>query len=164
MNQAQRNYLIRKIEESQKVRDEALKKSLPAPPNLNNYLLHAVMSNNFELIGIEALKELIRMKALNSKAGESNWMSSDRWGNNTKIEFQAKDIFVIPEEYTKLLEEYKKQYAEVEKERQELSLQSQGLITRITLASDKTLQKMINEVDDMGDISLMDTKIKFLSQ
>jgi len=33
---------------------------------------------------------------------------------------------------------------------------------RVQLASDKTLQKLINEVDDMGDLSLMDTKLKML--
>lgn len=36
------------------------------------------------------------------------------------------------------------------------------LVTRIQLASDKTLEKMISEVDDMGDVSLMDTKLKSL--
>jgi hypothetical protein len=30
------------------------------------------------------------------------------------------------------------------------------------VASDKSLEKLVNEVDDMGDISLMDTRIKLL--
>ena len=35
-----------------------------------------------------------------------------------------------------------------------------NLITRIRLASNKTLEKMINEIDDMGEISLFDKKLK----
>lgn len=41
-------------------------------------------------------------------------------------------------------------------------MQSEGLCTRIQLASNKTLEKMIAEVDDMGDISLVDCTLKAL--
>lgn len=40
--------------------------------------------------------------------------------------------------------------------------QFEGLCTRIQLASNKTLEKMIAEVDDMGDISLVDCTLKAL--
>ena len=44
-----------------------------------------------------------------------------------------------------------------------LQLQLDAIELRIQLASDKTLQKMINEVDDMGELSLIDTKLKLLN-
>jgi hypothetical protein len=44
----------------------------------------------------------------------------------------------------------------------QLQIQLETLEVRIMVASDKALQKLINEVDDMGDISLIDTRIKLL--
>jgi rRNA maturation endonuclease Nob1 len=43
-----------------------------------------------------------------------------------------------------------------------LKLQLETLEIRIMIASDKVLQSIVNEVDDMGDIRLIDTKIKLI--
>jgi hypothetical protein len=68
-----------------------------------------------------------------------------------------------PEGLDKLKEEYNSKKDEIEKQINELEKQLEMLEIRINLASDKTLQTMINEIDDMGNISLLDTKIKYLS-
>lgn len=164
MNQTQRKFLINKIEESARVNRKVLESSMPEAPSLNNYLLHAVMSNNFEIKSTEALKEMIRQMAL--KAGNrEDWMGN-HWGNASKdgIHFKARDFFVVPEEYQKLANEYREKRNKIEKEIIDLTVQVDGLITRIQLASDKTLQTMINEIDDMGNISLFDTKLRELTQ
>lgn len=162
MNQQQRNFLIKKIEEGVNNKIKALALSKPEPPSLNVYLLHAVMSGNFQLRSIDEMKETLRQKALRSKERE-DWMGNS-WGSSNKsgVNFRADEIFVIPEEYRKLADQHQKETSEIEQQIHNLRTQSEGLITRIQLASDKTLQKMINEVDDMGDISLMDTKLKLL--
>lgn len=162
MNQTQRSFLIKKIEETSKIHIDALKSSRKEYPNLNNYLLHEVMSDRILLQNIEHIKSAIKRKALNAKSGEG-WMNDERWGSKPKISFDPKDIFVIPESYNQLRKEVEEHNLKVDSEIRQLSIQSDSLITRIQLASDKTLQTMINEVDDMGDISLMDTKIKQLS-
>lgn len=163
MNTQQRNYLIKKIEESVKIRVDALKSSEPQPPSLSNFLLHAVMSGTFEIRSNEEIKEMIRQKALTSK-DRDDWMGNS-WGNASKdkIIFQAKDFFIIPEEYQKRWDEYREKRKAIWDEVASIQSQADGLVTRITLASDKTLQTMINEVDDMGNISLMDTKLKLLT-
>lgn len=51
---------------------------------------------------------------------------------------------------------------EVDDQIKQLRIQLETLEVRIMVASDKVLQKLINEVDDMGDISLIDTQIKLL--
>lgn len=162
MNQAQRSFLIKKISESVKARIDLLRRSLPEPPSLNTWLLHYVLSDKFQIKSIEEIKESIRQKALKSKDWE-DWLGNS-WGSASKnnILFKADEIFIIPEEYKNLKSEYLRQTKEIEDQISELTIQSDTLITRIQLSSDKTLQKLISEVDDMGDISLIDTKLKLL--
>ncbi len=73
------------------------------------------------------------------------------------------EIFIIPAAYDKLKKDCEKRRSDIYKQIADMEMQAESLITRITLASDKTLQRMIDEVDDMGDISLMDTTIRQIS-
>jgi len=164
MNQAQRNYLIKKIEESAKTRIDTLKSSKPEHPNLNNWLLHKVLSNEFELRTIDEIRDHIRKRALNAKGGGENWIGVDKWSSSLReVKFAVGDIFVLPSEYKEEAEICRKKEKEIDEEIHRIATERDTLITRIQLASDKTLQAMINEVDDMGNISLMDEKLRFLT-
>jgi hypothetical protein len=162
MNQTQRSFLIKKIEAGVKAKKDALYNSIPPSPSLSNYLLHAVLSGTFEIVPNEEIKKIIKQKAVTSN-DRDEWMGNS-WqrSNKTDVVFKASDIFVIPKEYREVQEKYLTEKAEAERQINELVLQSDSLITRIQLASDKTLDKMIAEVDDMGDISLVDTTLKNL--
>lgn len=166
MNQAQRNFLIKKIEDQVKITCEGLKAEKPEQPNLNNWLLHAVLSDNFELQPIEKIRESLRQKALNATK-DVNWLTGERdsgWSSGGKgVGFKVSDIFVLSEDYKKRRDEYTIESNSIDEKIRQVKVQSETLITRIQLASDKTLDKMINEIDDMGDISLMDTKIRYLN-
>jgi|688.fasta_scaffold1144838_2 hypothetical protein len=59
-------------------------------------------------------------------------------------------------------EERNKVIDKVNQEIAALKLQLETLEIRIMIASDKVLQSIVNEVDDMGDIRLIDTKIKLI--
>jgi len=163
MNQSQRNFLIKKIEETIKAKVKMLQDSKPEYPSLNNYLLHAVMSGTFELRPNEEIKKILLQKALNAK-GSEDWLGN-HWGmaNKNLVAFKAEEIFIVPDEYKDRARICREKQSEIEQQINVLRIQSETLITRIQLASDKTLQKMINEVDDMGDISLIDTKLKVLN-
>lgn len=163
MNQTQRSFLIKKIDERVKATIDALRHEIPEAPNLNIYLLHAVMSGTFEIKSASELKGVIRERALKSKERE-DWMGNS-WGraNKTDFTFSARELFVIPSDYETLNNEYKIRKEEIESQIYEIGVQADTLKTRIQLASDKILQTMINEVDDMGNISLMDEKLKLLS-
>lgn len=76
--------------------------------------------------------------------------------------FSLEEFFVIPQEYLKMREERAIKVKEVDDQIKQLRIQLETLEVRIMVASDKVLQKLINEVDDMGDISLIDTQIKLL--
>lgn len=165
MNQQQRKFLIDKITTSIKVTAEALSDRNLKPPSLSNYLLHAVMSGSFEIKSNEEIKEMIVALARNSVAGDS-WMEgkSSSWGNEEgKIIFDPSKFFILPPEYVKLRTEYETDKTRLAKELAEYKLRAEALIVRLNLASDKTLEKMISEVDNMGDIKIIDTKLKALT-
>lgn len=61
-----------------------------------------------------------------------------------------------------MVKEREEERSKINKQIEELNIQLQTLEVRIMLASDKHLQKLINEVDDMGDIKLIDSKIKLI--
>ena len=96
-------------------------------------------------------------------SGGASFFSSSRYGSREKLEFDADDLFEIPEEYKIALSKYNTTADEINGKIDTLKTQMETLETRIQLASDKILQTMINEVDDMGDLSLMDTKLKLLN-
>lgn len=165
MNQAQRNFLIKKIEDTAKTNIKALKDSAPEYPNLEKYLLHAIMSGKFELQPTEHMRKAILNKVLTLK--ERDTLLGDprnSWSNNHKIiSLNVEDVFVIPTEFEAIKAQYQTEKTKIDEQVRSITIQSDTLVTRIQLASDKTLDRMINEIDDMGDISLMDTKIKLLS-
>jgi len=167
MNTAQRKFLVEKLTERTKTTIEVLKKTIPESLSLNVYMLHRVMSNNFEIKSNEELKKVILEKAF--KAGQKtqhreDWLGNS-WGNNHKgqVVFTMQEFFIVPQEYLDMQEEIEVKKRAVEEEIRMLQTQLETLEIRITMASDKTLQSLINEVDDMGDIALIDTKIKLLS-
>lgn len=161
MNQAQRNYLIKKIQDTADAKRKQLEASIPKMPNLSNYLLHAVLSGTIEIQTTERLHEIIKQKALKAGDGD-NWLSdSRRWDSTSSlVSFKLIEFFIIPEEYSALYNEYKDAHDSIRSQIHSLNIQVDTLITRIQLASDKVLQTMINEIDDMGNLSLYDTKLK----
>lgn len=164
MNQTQRQFLIDKITKSVKDQIKELEDSKPKPPNLSNYLLHAVMSGNFEIISNEEIKALIVAKALKGKSGE-NWLGSRyAFGNNDarEIYFSLTDFFIIPPAYKELRNDYIEKVKAVDQQVYQLNIQLETLVTRIQLASNGTLQQVISEVDDMGNLSLFDSSMKRL--
>jgi len=164
MNQAQRTFLIKKIQDTAKISIDSLEKSIPEYPNLEKYLLNAIMSEKFELQSIEHIRKAIINKVLNMKEKDTLLGDGRNWNtNNSLIHLPVEDILIIPEAFQKLKENYKLEKNKVSEQVRLITIQSDTLITRIQLASDKTLDKMINEIDDMGDISLMDTKLKLIA-
>lgn len=163
MNAQQRKFLIDKIKKQAKETIDALRKAEPDPPSLSTFLLFELMQDRLRLKPEAEILAVLKNRAL---SGKDNWMNTDyafSSRNDGEIKFKAKQLFIIPDEYQKAYEEYERKRDETRNLINDTRTQADSLITRIQLASDKVLQKMINEVDDMGDISLMDTKLRFLS-
>ena len=164
MNQSQRNFLIEKIEKLGKIKRRALEESIPKMPSLSMYLFREVMNGNAKIVSNEKIIELIEDKALRANESRDDWMGSS-WGSasKNKIHFNVKDIFILPEDFKDKHKALREKENKIREQIRTLLIQEDTLVTRIKLASNSTLETMIKEVDDMGNISLMDTKLKQLT-
>lgn len=168
MNSTQRKYLVDKITERIKLKIKALEDSKPESISLNVYMLHRVMSNDFEIKSNEELKKIILEKAL--KAGQNksyreDWLGN-AWGSasNGNVAFDLNEFFIIPQEYLDMMEKRKIEINKIYAEISDLRIQLETMEVRIMLASDKALQNIVNDVDDLGDIRLIDSKIKLIEK
>lgn len=167
MNQAQRKFLIDRIEKKVEQKIRELTDTKPEqPPNIENYLYGLALTGKLKLRPQEHILEVVSSMALrhNSDGWSSSWLGGSR-GNfamSQKIVLPVKEVFEIPKEYTDLWDEYKAANAAIDAQITALNQECETLTTRIQLASDKTLERLIAEVDDMGDISLVDNTLKSL--
>ena len=167
MTSTQRKYLVDKITERIKANIRILASSKPEGISLNVYMLHRVMSNDFEIKSNEELKKIVLEKAL--KAGQEKKVREDwlgnAWGmaNKNNVGFTLKEFFVIPQEYLDMVEQRQIEVDKINAEISALYVQLETMEVRIMLASDKALQNIVNDVDDLGDIRLIDSKIKLVN-
>lgn len=164
MNAQQRKFLIERIQMKTKARISELEKTKLGYPNVPNYLFKSILSGKLELQPDEHTMSILKERALKAKEG-ANWLSDESigWEKMTTIRLQIEDLIVIPEDYKKERDLVAQHNGKVSEEIKSLRMQLETVEMRVQLASDKTLQKLINEVDDMGELSLIDTKIKFLN-
>jgi hypothetical protein len=164
MNATQRKFLIERIQQKVKERIEFLRKTLLQYPSASNYIFKAVLNEKLELQPKEVILDAIKKKALNAKEGE-NWLSELRMGyeKEREIKLLIHQLIVLPEDYKQEMERVRKHNQSITEEMNLLKIQLDTIEVRIQLASDKTLQNLVNEVDDMGSLSLIDTKLKLIS-
>jgi hypothetical protein len=161
MNSTQRKYLVDKITERIKANIKALESSKPEGISLNVYMLHRVMSNDFEIRSNEELKKIVLEKAL--KAGQEKQIREDWLGNAWGMANKNNVGFIIPQEYLDMVEQRQIEIDKINAEIAALYVQLETMEVRIMLASDKALQNIVNDVDDLGDIRLIDSKIKLIN-
>jgi hypothetical protein len=164
MNTAQRKFLIERIQQKTKDKIEALKNSRMDFPSIDNYIFKAILTDNLELQPSEVILSALKAKATRAKAGE-NWLSEDRMGiyKSTTIRIDIEELLKLPKDYNDELTRVREHNSKINEEISLLKIQLDTIEVRVQLASDKTLQNLVNEVDDMGSLSLIDTKLKLLS-
>lgn len=167
MNQAQRKFLIDRIQAKIQEQEKIIKSQEPdAPPALENYLYGLALTGKLELRPTEEIVNAIRSMAMGHKAARysENWLGNSNGDllNRAKINMKITDLICIPEEYSQQWEAYNKQRAKQAEQIAQIKAAGEALQLRIQLASDKTLEQMISEVDDMGNISLMDDHLRRL--
>lgn len=161
MNQTQRKYLMDTLKMSVDSTVKALRNNMPEKPWVQNHLLLACMSGTLKLKPENEILEVFKKRALNSTI-RNNWLNDDWTRGTANVSIAIDDLFVLPDEYVKQVDEYNRKAKEIDDTISELLARSQGLMTRIQLASNSTLERMIAEVDNMGDISLVDCTLKTL--
>lgn len=164
MNTAQRKFLIERIQKKATEKIKELENQLQDVPSASNFIFKALLNDELALKPQEVILDALKQKAMKAKEG-SNWLSEE-WMSitkNTTVKIELKSLIELPEDYYAELERVRLHNHAIEKEIAELKIQKDSIEVRIQLASDKTLQKLINDVDDMGDIRLIDTNLKQIS-
>lgn len=165
MNSTQRKFLIEKIQEETKRKIEVLQKSKMEFPNASNYVFKAILDGKLKLQSEEHILNVLKERALSAVEGR-NWLSGDTMGfeKHRAIKFNNyEDIIVLPKDYEEELNKVKKHNSKISAEIEDLRVYLNTIEMRIQLASDSVLKRLINDIDDMGDIKLIDTTVKTLS-
>ncbi len=174
MNQDQRKYLISQVDSTLRQQVEDLEKQKPKQPSLNNYLIAAFMDNSIEFADLTPLKEKIRDRvlkmgredALIEENDEDNWYSGRRKRNDTKnsyVKLLADEVFVIPDEYKKALVEYQQKIDEIEGKVKQLNAQCKTITMKIQIGSAATLDKLVQQIDNMADLNIINNQLLLTS-
>ncbi len=160
MNSTQRKFLIDRVTSKVTAKIKELSNSKLQSPSASNFIFKSILNNELELQDSAVILESLKKKALNAKEG-SNWLSDERMGfdKESTIKLLIEDLVKLPNDYYEELKRVQDFNNNINKEIKVLYTQLETIEVRIQLASDKKLQLIINEVDDMGDISLMNTKL-----
>lgn len=166
MNQDQRKFLIARVEETFKIEREKLTKEKPKEPSLNNYLVAAILDNSIVLKSQETIREAIRKKVLALGIKEtltevvSKYNRYDDDDDEThRVTFDANVIFVYPEAYLKSYEEWMQKTKEINEKIDKLHAQKETLLLKIQIGSNTSLDRLVDSVDNMIDITLMNSKL-----
>ena len=163
MNQDQRKFLLARVEQTYKEELRKLQAEKTSEPSLNNYLIAAILDNSIELRSLDSIKADIRKKvlALGPKdtftSTSRNWREDD--ANSHDITLHAKILFVYPEAYIKAYDEWAVMVKEVNERINKLTAQKETLLLKIQIGSNTSLDRLIDSVDNMIDITLMNSKL-----
>jgi hypothetical protein len=167
MNQDQRKFLLARVEQTYREEREKLDHQKPKEPSLNNYLVAAILDNTIELKSLESIREAIKKKVLALGVKETltdterrSWRNSDDDDRETHvISFSADVIFVYPEAYIKAYSEWKVKVKQVNEKIEMLHAQKETLLLKIQIGSNTSLDRLVDSVDNMIDITLMNSKL-----
>lgn len=165
MNGTQRKFLVEKIQEETKKQIQKLKNKKEEFPNASNYVFKAIMTDTLRLKPESEILAAIKKLAVNSKQ-DRNWLTESSFGfeKSRGIKLVIDELIEIPDDLYAERDRVKAINSEIEKQIEELESYLNTLEVRIMLASDKTLLQIINDVDDMGDIKLIDSNLKLLNK
>lgn len=170
MNQDQRKFLIEQVTKTCLAEAENIQSETPIRPSLNNYLVAACLDNTLKLQDVESLKEKIRQSVL--KFGKDDLLvaeiEEDDWRYDRKrrkkettqeVTLQASDIFVIPEAYQIALKEYEEKKKVIDEKLKNIYAQRDTIIMKIQIGSNTVLDKLVMQIDSMGDLNLMNSQL-----
>lgn len=168
MNQKQRDFLIDQVNKTRKARIEELKALEPKEPSLSAFLHQAVMDGSAILKSQEELMKAFKTKARTAaEKGDKfletsyRYRSSEDEGATLTIDPLA--IFEMPTEFSELKRKYLADKLIYIGALNAVNAKVDGIITRIQLATDKTLDTIIEQIDGMGAMSFTDFTPESLS-
>lgn len=164
MNQSQRDFLIKNVQSVCHNQIQEIQDSIPEKPSLNNYVVASFLDDTIQFADIEILKKKIRERVLRFGVNELLIEREDEWGRNKKnnrniVKIIAEEIFVIPQGYLDALDEYNRINDEAQNKIKTLDAMKSTIILKLQISSNTKLQSLIDEVDNMTDLSLVNNQL-----
>ena len=168
MNNKQREFLIDKVKQNKGKLLREIEAAMPKAPDMNQYIILAVMSDTFELKSLEHMRKALREKAAQCARKGKSFIDSDydyQDGERIysyRIKLDVHEFMELPEDFRKEYKIYEEAKKVAQVQRESVERKSDTLITRITLASAPMLVQIIEEVDGMGSLSINDMVVQKL--
>jgi hypothetical protein len=163
MNQDQRKFLLARVEKAQKEELRKLQDETPSEPSLNNYLIAAMLDNSIELKSLDEIKASIRKKVLALGPKDTFTSSKYTWRNDDaeshEITLMADILFVYPKAYLDAYAEWEAIIKEINQRIQKVNATSETLLLKIQIGSNTSLDRLVDSVDNMIDLTLMNNKL-----
>jgi hypothetical protein len=169
MNAEQRKFLVSKVVETFNAQKEALEDSLPEEPNMNRFLLGAILEGSFKTVPEKQLRQNI-LNHVQQMGNEplvtseyTGWGKRGRNDDKEVIKIPPEVLFVIPPSYQKAMDNYLKKKKEVDDAIAALTSQKDTLVLKIQIGSNQILDKLILQVDSLGDLDLFSNKLTLIA-
>jgi hypothetical protein len=162
MNADQRKYLVGQIENTYSNQVAELKESMPKKPSLNNYLIAAFLDNSIQFADINELKEKMRQTVLRMGKDDVLVKENNDWRKDSSsryLQIVPEDLFVIPSNYLEALREYEEKKKAVDEQISALDAHRRTLTMKIQIGSNAVLDKLITQVDNMGDLNIFNSQL-----
>lgn len=168
MNQKQREYLVDQVSKNHRAQVEKLQAKIPQRPKLNNYLVAAFLDGSIQFNDMEKLRVKLRERALLSgtegitvvEEDDDDGFSLHRRGRRIAkqaISIEASDLFVLPPEYVEALRIWKEMRDEINIQIEQLNASFRTVNMKLQIGSDKVLDKLIEQADNLADINLLNS-------
>lgn len=161
MNQKQRDFLVDTIQKkaNEQISDLEKQQRNLKKPLMKNYILRDLKNGTAKLrtekeIFFSVQKEQLYARAYGRYDVDDD-MENEKW---------LAVIFEQPNDYTKQFVEYQLKNKELLENIESLKSKRDTLVMRVKLAPDKRLEVLVSEIDDMGDISMMDSRLLLLGK
>jgi hypothetical protein len=145
MNAEQRKFLVAKIEGTFKEQKEALEKTIPEQPELNRFMIGAILEGTFKVLPEKQMKEAISLYVKKDLKDEEliKTDSYRGWGRGRDdkevLRIPPECIFQIPSSFQKELDSYNKKKEEVDAAIFALKSQRDTLVLKIQIGSNQIL-------------------------
>ena len=164
MNQKQREFLLGRVKIIYQNERQAHKYKGPVKPDLSNHLIAAIMSGKAKMKTIDSLREKIHDRLLKSGkkhaflTGDSHYRYDD-YDNGDCILIKALDLFEAPVSYLREMEVYEARHKEWQDRERAMDQIYESIILKIQIGSDAILDKLIEQVDNLGDLNIVNASL-----
>jgi hypothetical protein len=167
MNQTQRDFLIQQVKNACEQQCKKLQKQMPDKPSLNNYLIAAFLDKSIKFADIDVLKNKMRKAVIKFGTDDllvdtnsrSRWNDDDDDDGQEFVKVDPSDLFIIPKAYTEALAEFNEKKKEIEDKIERLEGVRDTITLKIQIGSAGHLEKIVMQVDNMGDLNLINTQL-----